>query len=65
IETLMVIKEYESVIGVFGRNANYRVQTLVGYIYNQLSSSHYNLKRIMFNHFKSLFLYPNRILQIV
>ncbi|MDO8029964.1 sugar ABC transporter permease ['Planchonia careya' phytoplasma] len=42
IETLMVIKEYESVIGVFGQNANYRVQTLVGYIYNQLSSSHYN-----------------------
>ncbi|MDV3205339.1 MAG: sugar ABC transporter permease [Weeping tea tree witches'-broom phytoplasma] len=42
IEMLMVIKEYESVIGVFGKDANFRIQTVVSYIYNQLSSSNYN-----------------------
>jgi multiple sugar transport system permease protein len=42
IEMLAVFKEYESVIGVFGKNANFRIQTIVGYIYQQLSSSSYN-----------------------
>ncbi|WP_432729545.1 carbohydrate ABC transporter permease ['Prunus avium' virescence phytoplasma] len=39
IEMLAVFKEYESVVGLFGHNHNYKIRTIVGYIYNQLSSS--------------------------
>ncbi|KAB8121718.1 MAG: ABC-type sugar transport system permease protein [Candidatus Phytoplasma cynodontis] len=42
IEMLAVFKEYESVIGLFGKNSNFRIRTIVGYIYEQLSSSSYN-----------------------
>ncbi|MGI3136278.1 MAG: carbohydrate ABC transporter permease [Candidatus Phytoplasma vitis] len=39
IEMLAVFKEYESVVGLFGHNHNYKIRTIVGYIYHQLSSS--------------------------
>ncbi|KXT29296.1 binding--dependent transport system inner membrane component family protein [Candidatus Phytoplasma oryzae] len=42
IEMLAVFKEYESIIGLFGKRANFRIQTIVGYIYEQLSNSSYN-----------------------
>ncbi|WCA22282.1 carbohydrate ABC transporter permease [Candidatus Phytoplasma oryzae] len=42
IEMLAVFKEYESVIGLFGKNNSFRIKTIVGYIYEQLSSSSYN-----------------------
>ncbi|MEZ0180562.1 carbohydrate ABC transporter permease ['Camptotheca acuminata' phytoplasma] len=39
IEMLSVFKEYESVIGLFGDNPPYEIQTIVGYIYKQLNMS--------------------------
>lgn len=42
IEMLAVFKEYESVVGLFGDNHNFKIRTIVGYIYNQLSSTTYN-----------------------
>ncbi|WP_153368557.1 carbohydrate ABC transporter permease [Candidatus Phytoplasma sacchari] len=42
IEMLTIFKEYESVIGLFGKNTNFRIKTIVGYIYEQLSSTSYN-----------------------
>ncbi|WP_017193122.1 carbohydrate ABC transporter permease [Italian clover phyllody phytoplasma] len=42
IELLTIMKEYESVVGVFGKNADYRIQTIVGYIYSQINSPNYN-----------------------
>ncbi len=38
IELLTIMKEYESVVGVFGKNTDYRIQTIVGYIYSQINS---------------------------
>ncbi|MDC9031895.1 carbohydrate ABC transporter permease [Columbia Basin potato purple top phytoplasma] len=42
IEMLAVFKEYESVVGLFGDNHNFKIRTIVGYIYNQLSSTTHN-----------------------
>ncbi|TVY12452.1 carbohydrate ABC transporter permease [Candidatus Phytoplasma pini] len=42
IEILAVFKEYESIIGVLGQDADPQMQTIVMYIYNQLSSSSIN-----------------------
>ncbi|MDV3167812.1 MAG: sugar ABC transporter permease [Candidatus Phytoplasma stylosanthis] len=39
IEMLAIFKEYESIIGLFGDKPSYKIQTIVGYIYNQLSNS--------------------------
>ncbi|MBP3059334.1 ABC transporter permease subunit [Texas Phoenix palm phytoplasma] len=39
IEMLSLFKEYESVVGLFGKQTNYKIQTIVGYIYSQLYSS--------------------------
>jgi multiple sugar transport system permease protein len=41
IEMLAIMKEYESVVGIFGKNADYKIQTIVGYIYNQIHSPNY------------------------
>ncbi|WP_323847844.1 MAG: sugar ABC transporter permease [Phytoplasma sp.] len=39
IEMLAVFKEYDSVIGLFGPDPGYKIKTIVGYIYYQLSAS--------------------------
>ncbi|QTX03285.1 ABC-type sugar transport system permease protein [Candidatus Phytoplasma luffae] len=39
IEMMAVFKEYESVVGLFGASHQYKIDTIVGYIYNQLSNT--------------------------
>ncbi|WP_341266467.1 sugar ABC transporter permease [Candidatus Phytoplasma fraxini] len=39
IEMIAVFKEYDSVVGLFGDDPGFKMRTIVGYIYNQLSSS--------------------------
>ncbi|MDV3198075.1 MAG: sugar ABC transporter permease [Vigna little leaf phytoplasma] len=42
IEMMEMFKEYESIIGVFGNNNDYKIRTIVAYIYAQSSDLSYN-----------------------